>query len=182
MTYKIRENLLSLYSVESTEEELREVMKEYYKFVCAQPKSSQIKEIRSMSNRIKRFEMWSSLKLDLEPVAGDICYLDYGLAYKNEAGYQHFGLILSIWNHKLLVIPMTSNLKSAKEAGNIQKNGKDHLYYIGRQNGLNKPSTLFLNDTKYMASSRIISINGHIPINSFMFNEILGIMKKHIII
>ena len=180
MTYKIREGLLSMYTVESAEEELNGVMMDYRRFVMSQSKHSQIKEIRSMSNRIRRFELWSSSQMYLEPVPGDICYLEYGQAYKNEAGYQHFGLILTSWNQKLLVIPMTSNPTAAKEAGNILENGRSHLYYIGNQEGLNKASTLFLNDAKFINSSRVISINGHIRTDSFMFGEILQIMKAQI--
>lgn len=180
MTYKIKEGLLSMYTVESTERELDEVLKEYRRFVLNQSKQSQIKEIRSMSNRINRFNLWSCSQMYLDPKPGDICYMEYGHAYKNEAGYQHFGLVLNAWNGKLLVLPMTSNPSAAKEAGNIIKNGRSHLYYIGNQEGLNKASTLFLNDAKFTNSSRIISINGHIRTDSYMFAEILDIMKQHI--
>ena len=180
MTYKIREGLLSMYSVENAEHELNEVLKDYRRFVLAQSKHSQIKEIRSMLNRIRRFDLWSSSQMFLAPEPGDICYLDYGHAYKNEAGYQHFGLILTSWNQKLLVLPMTSNPTAAKEAGNIHENGRSHLYYIGNQEGLNKASTLFLNDAKFINSSRVISINGHIRTDSFMFEEILQIMFAQI--
>ena len=159
MTYKIREGLLSMYSVENAEHELNEVLKDYRRFVLAQSKRSQ---------------------MYLAPEPGDICYLDYGHAYKNEAGYQHFGLILTSWNQKLLVLPMTSNPTAAKEAGNIHENGRSHLYYIGNQEGLNKASTLFLNDAKFINSSRVISINGHIRTDSFMFEEILQIMFAQI--
>lgn len=106
---------------------------------------------------------------------GDICYIDYGKSYMYECGYQHFGLIISICNNKILTIPLTSSEKALREAYDQEKNplGKKHLMVIDKQKGLNKKSVLYLNDTKYLNSARIISINGHIDIGSSLFKVII---------
>ena len=42
-------------------------------------------------NRLERKRMISHHELNIE--VGDICYIDFGQAYINEAGFQHFGLV-----------------------------------------------------------------------------------------
>lgn len=95
---------------------------------------------------------------------GDICFIDFGKAYINEAGFQHFGLILTIKNHKALVIPMTSNIKDEPN--------KEHLLHIGKIEGMAKKSTLFLNDARFINTARIIDVKAHIPKRSSLFQEI----------
>ncbi|MDE8208759.1 hypothetical protein PT115_04715 [Erysipelothrix rhusiopathiae] len=104
--------------------------------------------------------------------------MEFGQAFINEAGYQHFGLVMGIFNYKLFVVPMTSNYEIIRQARNINLFGKRHLYYIGKIPGLNKSSVLFLNDCKYVNSARIISIYGHIDPSSAMFKEIRNLIIK----
>ena len=40
---------------------------------------------------------------------GDICYIDFGNAFIEEIGFQHFGLILSLCKNKAYVVPMSGN-------------------------------------------------------------------------
>ena len=101
---------------------------------------------------------------------GDICYIDFGINYINEAGFQHFGIILAIVNNKVLVTPMTSNEK-AYQVSQI-RNMKAHLMPIGKVDGMYRESTLFLNDSKFINSARIIDVKAHIPIQSTLFKDI----------
>lgn len=101
---------------------------------------------------------------------GDICYIDFGINYINEAGFQHFGIIVAVRNNKVFVIPMTSNEKTYREA--TEGKGKPHLMAIGKINGMYKASTLFLNDAKFINSARIIDVKAHIPIESELFKRI----------
>lgn len=101
---------------------------------------------------------------------GDICYIDFGINYINEAGFQHFGIILCIKNNKVLVVPMTSNKRAYRDAS--ENNSKWHLMAIGKIDGMHQESTLFLNDSKFISSARIIDVKAHIPPKSKLFCEI----------
>lgn len=182
MTYRIHETLLGNYKNQNLDEMIEEYLEHYRSYITAQRKSEQIKEIKSGYNRMNRSEMWSSEAMNISVKSGDICFIDYGKAYLNEAGYQHFGLVIREFNQKILVVPMTSNKSAIKQSRNYAKNGKKHLYYIGHLEGLHKPSTLFLNDFKFVNSARIISINGFLDPSSDMFKEILYIIKSEIIL
>lgn len=104
---------------------------------------------------------------------GDICYIDYGEAYIQEIGYQHFGLIISIYHYKAFIIPMSSNLQGYKIAyGKHNPQGKGHLLRLGKLKGMNKESTLFLNDAKFINTARIIDVKAHLDIDSTLFKEI----------
>ena len=75
-----------------------------------------------------------------------------------EAGYQHFGLVVSKCNGKALVIPMTSNTSTYEQAYDIElnPNGKKHLMKIGQIIGLHRPSVLFLNDQSWVESAELL--------------------------
>lgn len=99
---------------------------------------------------------------------GDICYFDFGKAYKYEAGYQHFGLVTAVQKNKLFVIPMTSN-KKIYEKG---MHGRDNLYPIPKQGDMTNDSVLFLNDAKWISSNRIIDTFAQIDSESELFKDI----------
>lgn len=107
-------------------------------------------------------------------IPGDICYIDFGVNYINEAGYQHFGLVLSIVNGKAFVIPMTSNTRRVEEA---LVNEKSHVYLFGKEGDLSRESCLFLNDAKFINTARIIDVKGHISVGGEKFKDI----KKRIV-
>lgn len=153
---------------------------EYVNFINEMTEEQKRKECISGYNRVRRIQLWSSENLRIEVKPGDICYLDYGQVFTNEAGYQHFGLVVSKFNYKIFVIPMTSNPAMVQKARNLNPPGREHLYHIGQIEGLNKPSVLFLNDCKYINSSRIISVNAHIDPRSEMFQEILQYISQGI--
>lgn len=152
----------------------------YKEFVESLSPHKQYKESLSGLNRIQRGELWQNDNLASIIRPGDICYLDYGQAFINEAGYQHFGIVVSIFHHKLLVVPMTSNASTIQNARNVSPEGKKHLYFLGKVKGLNKPSVLFLNDIKFINSSRVISINGHLNPEDSMFQEIVNLLIDEI--
>lgn len=104
---------------------------------------------------------------------GDICYVDFGEAYINEIGFQHFALILNIYHGKAFVVPMSGN-KNAYLQAYDKKNptGKKHLMRLGKQKGMNKESVLFLNDSKWINTARIIDVKSHISKNGALFKEI----------
>ena len=102
---------------------------------------------------------------------GDICYIDYGQAYLNEIGYQHFGLIVSITEGKMFVVPMTSNTVQYAKAYDPVSNptGRKHLMRLGQIGEMNKPSVLFLNDVKYLNTSRVIRKVAHMDTRRELF-------------
>ena len=82
----------------------------------------------SEANWITRSQYSSGQYLGVHVKVGDICYLDYGQAYLNEMGYQHFGLVLLMCNDKIFVVPMTGNKKNYMQAmSEDNPNGKLHL-------------------------------------------------------
>ena len=151
-------------------------LKEYEKFMSELPTGLRRKECMSGFNRVTRSQLWSSSMLNITVKPGDICFIDYGQVFINESGYQHFGLIISESNHKIFVVPMTSNKEVINNA--TRETRKSHLYYIGKQKGLNRPSVLFLNDCKFINSSRVISVNARIEPESEMFKEITKYLKQ----
>lgn len=158
------------------EELLTYYIEEYKDFLDKLPTNIQRRECLSGLNRVKRIDYWSSKDLNMIVKPGDICFFEYGHAFLNEAGYQHFGLIMAKHNQKAFVIPMTSNQASIRKA--MSANAKSHLYYIGQLCGLDKRSVLFLNDSKFVNTCRIISINAHLDVESKMFKDIKKILQK----
>ena len=112
--------------------------------------------------------------------AGDVVYLDYGQAYLNEMGYQHFGLIVSICRGKALIIPMTSNAAHYRNAYDPEENpeGKPHLMRLGKLEGMRKESVLYLNDLKYINTARIIRVMAHLDTDSELYRRIRERMQK----
>lgn len=135
----------------------------------------------SESNWIARGGYRSGEELGIQVKVGDIAYLDYGQAYLNEMGYQHFGLVLSINERKALVIPMTSNAKTYANAYDEidNPNGKKNLFGLPDiVDGMFKKSVLFLNDLKFINTARIIEIKAHLDPESALFHKIqLRVMR-----
>lgn len=105
---------------------------------------------------------------------GDICWMEYGQAYLNEMGYQHFGLIIAIIMHKALVIPLTSNEKAYEKAYDEITNpsGNRCLMRIGLVEGLRKNSTLYLNDMKFVNTARMFEVRAHLDEDDILFMRI----------
>ncbi len=183
MSYRIQEEILRDYkqSEEQIDGVIADYMDQYANYLKNLSLNYLFKEVKSGYNRMNRHQLWSSEEMNVKVRPGDVCFLDFGQAYKNESGFQHFGLVLSTCNHKVLVVPMTSKLSAERQSRNRVPNGKKHLYYIGLLDGLNKHSTLFLNDFKYLNSSRIISVNGHLSPDSPMFREIHAIIRTEML-
>lgn len=128
----------------------------------------------SEANWILRKDGLSCEKFGINVQVGSICYIDFGPAYLNEIGYQHFGLIMSFCQKKALIVPMTSNMVQYQNAYDPvdNPNGKKNLFRIGMVDGMNKPSVLFLNDAKYINTARIIDVKAYINPHSRMFRAI----------
>ena len=130
------------------------------------------KILLSTQNYIQR----SMLKIHetFEVNVGDVCYIDFGQAYLNESGFQHFGIVISKLNGKVFVVPMTSNPYTYAQAYDRIENptGRKHLMRFGQRNGLNRESVLFINDCKFINPTRIIEIVGHLDINEPFFIKI----------
>ncbi len=136
----------------------------------------------SEANWLIRSRHDSCLSFGIEVKKGDIAYIDFGQAYLHEAGFQHFGLVMNVWQNKALVIPMTSNKQQYYSAYDPIDNptGKSHLMRIGKIEGLTKPSVLFLNDSKYINSARIIDVKAHIIPSSPLFKQIMKRLLKQL--
>lgn len=130
------------------------------------------RHILSTQNYIQRSQWMVSETVEVK--VGDVCFIDFGQAYRHEAGYQHFGFVLSKLNGKVFVIPMTSNSEAYRQAydENLNPKGKPHLMRFGQICGLNRPSVLFLNDCKFISPSRIIEIKGHLDESDQHFIQI----------
>ncbi|MEG0265201.1 MAG: hypothetical protein RSA06_03095 [Erysipelotrichaceae bacterium] len=127
----------------------------------------------SEQNYRERAKLYSCSELGIEIKIGDICFIDFGEAYINESGYQHFGIVMSIMNGKALVIPMSSNYHTYKQAlSEDNPLGKAHLMQIGLIKGLVKKSVLFLNDAKFINTARMIEVKAHINEEDEIFKEI----------
>ncbi len=152
------------------EEVLSEYMKETYGMYRVMPCKDALVSMLSEQNYRQRHKASGCEALGVWVRPGDICYIDFGLSYLNEAGFQHFGLVLRLINNKAFVIPMTSNEKTYFDS--ISKNRKAHLMPIGKVKGMNKNSVLFLNDARCINTARIIDVKAHVPIQSNLFKEI----------
>lgn len=156
----------------------------YTSQIASQIQSLSVKEaaVRMISeqNWQDRSQLKSCDQVGINAEIGDICFIEFGRAFVYEAGYQHFGLIVSKCNGKALVIPMTSNTNTYDQAYDSERNpnGKKHLMKIGQIIGLHRPSVLFLNDAKYINTARIISVKAHIPPNSELFKDVMRRMLE----
>lgn len=165
-----------------SEEILQQYTNQYQQYLRSLPTKHMSRECVSGINRLQRQHLRSCMQINIQVNVGDVCYIDFGQVYINEAGYQHFGLVLSIVNHKAFVLPMTSNSMTyqyANDASRIE-HGKNHLIQLGWIEGLNKQSVAFINDCKFINTARIISVKGHINPESEMFREIVERVKEAI--
>ena len=154
-----------------------EDQKKTYRSMCQKElKGHLISEI----NYRERHQLLSCEQLGVNIRIGDICYVDFGRAYIQEAGFQHFGLIVSMYHGKAFVIPMTSNPSTYAQGYHPvdNPNGKRHLLQIGLIPGLVRPSVLFMNDAKFINTARIIDVKAHIAVTSTLFELILSRIKE----
>jgi len=85
--------------------------------------------------------------------------------YQYEAGYQHFGIVLKLAHYKAFVVPLTSNTTT-------HHSEKEHVFKVGFIEGLTKHSICFLNDAKFINTSRIIDVYGHLPVHDERFIQL----------
>lgn len=124
-------------------------------------------------NYYQRRDKVSSGELGVDIRRGDICYIDYGEAYVCEIGYQHFGLILSLFHNKAFVVPMSGNYEAYQKAySKDNPKGKKHLMRFGKITGMYKESVLYINDAKFINTARIIDVKAHLDTDSSLFHEI----------
>lgn len=153
------------------DEYISQLKQEMENMTCRQCQSSLV----SAYNYQQRRQLPSCLGLGLKVSRGDICYIDFGRTYIQEAGYQHFGLIAALTLSKAFVIPMTSNQQAYAKAYDAESSpqGRLNLFRLGQIEGLNKPSTLFINDSKYINTARIINVCAHIDVDSRLYKTII---------
>lgn len=128
--------------------------------------------MRSEAMWVLRGRCASGDEVGVQVSRGDICWLDYGQTFNHEMGYQHFGLVAALCCGKALVVPMTSNPAAYEKAGNPDRPSV-HLMRIGQQPGMNRPSTLFLNDIRFINTARILEIRAHIDPDGALFREVM---------
>lgn len=159
---------------------LQEAVQEYVTGLPEEFNRMSEKEARESLLSEYNYRMRSKLKscrgFGLNIEAGDVCYIDFGRAYLSEAGYQHFGLVLKVFNGKAFVLPMTSNRTAYLSAYDPvdNPNGLNHLYRIGSIEGLYKESVLFLNDGKFINTARIIDVKGHLDPEKEPFRSVFS--------
>ncbi len=173
-----------LYKTRVKKENSKELLDAYLKLtneVNKELKEFELKKILvSEINYEIRKRYKSSELLGFKVKIGDVCYIDFGKAYINEAGFQHFGVVISMNNAKAFVVPMTSN-ESTYFQSYCEKEypcGKKHLMRLPDMDGLNRKSVLFLNDSKFVNTSRVIEIKGHIDVESKLFLSIKNRVKE----
>ena len=97
----------------------------------------------------------------------------------SEIGYQHFGLIITIFHNKSFVVPMSGNHTAYLQAYSKENpKGKRHLMRLGKIKGMNKESVLFINDAKWINTARIIDVKAHLRRDSELFREIKDRVKN----
>lgn len=141
----------------------------------------QAEHLISEVNRDQRQKLYSCASLGVAVRAGDICFIDFGAdAYQCEIGFQHFGIVMKLFHGKAFVIPMSGNPSAYKQAYDPSANpkGKRHLMRIPSIEGLNKRSTLFLNDCKFINTARIIDIKAHIDPACALYGQIYQRMQE----
>ena len=175
MSFKIEEKWLTDYAVAEHEECLSSYIREYMNFIKSMSLSLQRKECISGVNRMKRSKYWTCKGFGMTVSKGDICFVDFGHSYINECSFQHFALVLNFYHGKAFVIPMTSNETTVSLA---KSGSRSHLYYLGKLEGLDKETCLFMNDGRFINTSRVISINAHINPKSCRYMEICKIYEK----
>lgn len=138
-----------------------------------------IPRLISAQNLRDRRNLVSCELLGVHIEIGDICFIDFGDAYLQEIGYQHFGLITAMYHGKAFVIPMSGNYNAYVQAySKDNPNGKQHLMKLGKMKGMNKPSVLFINDAKWINTARIIDVKAHLDPKSELFIDIKDRVKK----
>ncbi len=160
------------YDSNDFDDVLRKVLLNYKKLIHHRPMDEALGLILSTHNYIERSH-WKHHPF-MNVSVGDICFIDFGSAYQLEAGYQHFGLVVSLSYGKLFVIPMSSNPHVYEQAYDQKENpeGKSHLLRFKKSCGLNRNSSFFLNDAKFISSARVIDVLGHLDQYDDRFKEI----------
>jgi hypothetical protein len=144
----------------------------YHQYLMQLPMKVAMMECVSGANRLERSEP-TYLQKAITPLhIGDVCYIEYGHAYTYEAGFQHFGIILSVVQNKVFVVPMTSNARTYVKADPNTAYPLSHVFQLGLIPGLTKSSVCFLNDAKFINRARIINIKGHIDPESLLFKRL----------
>jgi PemK-like protein. len=173
MKHELLEELLQNYRMDQ-----KELIRSYELLIRNEISSLSSKEIyqellSEVNYRIRRRYKSSEL-VGFRVRVGDICFIDFGKSYINEAGYQHFGVVLNTYNSKILVVPMSSNPSMYDQAycEKVFPHGKKHLMRLELVEGLERKSVLFLNDLKFINSARVIGIKAHLSQNSPTFIEI----------
>ena len=141
----------------------------------------QAERLISEANLEERQHLYSCTSLGVEVRVGDICFIDFGAdAYQCEIGFQHFGIIMKLFHGKAFVIPMSGNPSAAQQAYDEHDNprGKRHLMRMPHIDGLNKQSTLFLNDCKFINTARIIDVKAHTDRSGPLFQKIRARMRQ----
>ena len=99
---------------------LREAIEDYIQSLQGEyeemPASKARYELISEYNYHTRGHLKSCRPFGFSIAPGDVCYIDFGKAYISEAGYQHFGLVMTVFCGKAFVIPMTSNPVNYQQA------------------------------------------------------------------
>ena len=87
---------------------------------------------------------------------------------------------MKLFHGKAFVIPMSGNPSAAQQAYDEHDNprGKRHLMRMPHIDGLNKQSTLFLNDCKFINTARIIDVKAHIDRSGPLFQKIRARMRQ----
>lgn len=133
----------------------------------------------SEQNLRERRNTANCAELGVDIRVGDICYIDFGEAYINEIGYQHFGLLITIFHNKAFVVPMSGNHTAYMQAySRDNPRGKRHLMRLGKMKGMNKESVLFINDAKWINTARIIDVKAHLDRSCALFMEIKDRVKN----
>lgn len=176
---ELNEEWLDSYRRLPREELIEDYTENYKEYLVTLSDDHLKRECISGRNRLTRMGITKCVIPDEKIKSGDICLFDFGQAYIQESGYSHLGIVISLYLQKVLVAPLSSNAHAVASARNMKKNGKQHLYTVGKLPGLDKPSVVFLNDCKYVSSSRIIDVKTHLAVESEMFQEIISIIQEN---
>lgn len=107
--------------------------------------------------------------INYNKLVGRILKVDFGKVYNCENGYFHYGVCISEFDDKYLVIPMTTSNDEIKIAYHptYRVTGEKRLYLLKKEDGNTKDAALYVNDAKFISNGRIISVGKKIKEEAF---------------
>lgn len=97
--------------------------------------------------------------------SGNIIEYECGLNYSDELSYRHTGLVLEVFDRKIVVIP-SSSTQSLIDKSREKPSGLWYYFLVGKNVGFDHDCVLILNEMKTISKKRVIGSFGNITQNA----------------